>query len=131
MPLLGAPQEGAEETRQGVPPEDPLVCRRRGSRVGLFVRARVGQVFLLLTPTSDHTARLCRALIGLLVFVTLLATRQEVSKKRAQAFPLGSPAALPQGIRRRVASSGCLYGQGSGKDFCFPFLLEICAKLGA
>ena len=39
----------------------------------------------------------------------LLAARQEVTKKRAQAFPLGTPAALPQGIRRGVAASGFLY----------------------
>ena len=56
-----------------------------------------GQDFLLSTPTYDHTARLRRALIGLLVFVTLLATRQEVSKKRARAFPLGTPLAADAG----------------------------------
>ena len=94
-----------------------------------FVAASWRQDFLLSTPTYDHTARLRRALIGLLVFVTLLATRQEVSKKRAQAFPLGTPAALPQGIRRGVAASGCLYGQALGKSVCCPVLFEICANI--
>jgi hypothetical protein len=37
--------------------------------------------------------------------MTLLASRQEVSKKRAQAFPLGTPgiAALQSGQRRKTS----------------------------
>jgi hypothetical protein len=63
--------------------------------------------------------------------MTLLGAPQEVSKKRAKAFPLGSPAASPQGSRRGVAASGCLCWQGFGKDFCHSVLFEICANKGA
>ena len=36
--------------------------------------------------------------------MTLLATRQEVSKKRAQAFPLGTPLVRAQTTRRGTAA---------------------------
>jgi hypothetical protein len=61
----------------------------------------------------------------------LLGVSQEVAKKETKAFPLGSPAALPQGIRRRVAPSGCLCRQVSGLDFCHSVLFEIRANTGA
>jgi hypothetical protein len=59
--------------------------------------------------------------------LTLLGTPQEVSKKGAKTFPLGTPLAADAGLPRR----GCLCGQRSGKDFCHPVLFEICANKGA
>jgi hypothetical protein len=57
-----------------------------------------GKVYGKLTTTSfyAHTASLRLALICSGFRMTLLAARQEVSKKRAQAFPLGTPLALPR-----------------------------------
>jgi hypothetical protein len=56
--------------------------------------------------------------------LTLLGTPQEVSKKGAKTFPLGTPLAADAGLPRR----GCLCGQRSGKDFCHPVLFEIFAN---
>jgi hypothetical protein len=46
MPLLGAPQEVAEEGRQGVPPWIPLGSRRGVAASGVFVPASAWQGFL-------------------------------------------------------------------------------------
>jgi hypothetical protein len=46
-------------------------------------RLLLGDILLLFVPTDAHTALLRRALSGLL-FMLLLAARQEVTKKRAK-----------------------------------------------
>jgi hypothetical protein len=47
-------------------------------------------------------------------------------------FPLGTPAALPQGIRRLLLSrrAACT-GKSRARIFCFLFLFEIYANKGA
>jgi hypothetical protein len=69
-----------------------------GSATKLLVWVSVMQLweqgkldFYTTSPFDDHTAHLRCALICACTFMPLLATRQEVAKKRAKAFPLGSP----------------------------------------
>ena len=60
------------------------------------------------------------------MFILWRAPKNE-PRKRAKAFPLGSP----QGNRDGVAAAGCLCRQEFGKDFAAPFWFENCANMGA
>ena len=53
------------------------------------------------SSTDAHTALLRRALSGLLFLLPLLGTPQDVAKKRAKAFPLGTPCCPPFYDKRR------------------------------
>ena len=53
--------------------------------------------------------------------MTLLATRQEVSKKRAQAFPLGTPLVRAQTTRRGTAALLMFARRVEDSDFAFAF----------
>ena len=52
--------------------------------------------FQATVSTDDHTARFHRALICAGFWMLLLGTCREVTKKRAKAFPLGSPMFVPR-----------------------------------
>ena len=95
--------QGCEIFFYGKASKQDFCCLRRG-----------GQGFLLSALPYDHTARLCRALIGLLFDVHSLPRGKERTKKARPGVPPGDPL----GSRRRVAPSGCLCRQASGKDFC-------------
>ena len=102
-------------------------ARQKEKSFKFFAVCDVGwQNFLLSATPYDHTARPCRALIGLLLY----ATSWRFPRSSQEGNP-GVPPGNPLGIRRGVAASGCLCRQALGKDFCFPFLLEIYAKSGA
>ena len=70
--------------------------------------------FVRYFSTDDHTARLRRALIGLL-WMPLLGTPQEGAEEGRPGVPPGDPL----GSRRGVAASGFLCRQESGKICCY------------
>ena len=75
----------------------------------LFFCGAGWQDFLLSAPTYARTASRRADCF----FMLLLVARQEVAKKRAQAFPLGTPLSADAGLPRR----GVCAGKGRAKDF--------------
>jgi hypothetical protein len=78
--------------------------------VEVLCLGKILRKFHTTTPWDAHTASLRLALSYAGFLMTLLATRQEVSKKRAQAFPLGTPgiAALQSEQRRKTYVFLCI-----------------------
>ena len=86
---------------------------------------------LLLGPRTAHLDSVELRALGVQHLCSFFAARQEVAKKRAQAFPLGTPS-----VRRLETSPVATLPRhpphrgGSGKSFCFSVRFQLSSITG-
>jgi hypothetical protein len=116
-----------QEARPGVPPGDPLACRRGVAASGFLCRQGSGKgFFAAYSYIRSYCATLSRADRVACFCDTSCYAARSVQEARPDV-----PSGTSLGSRRGAAASGCLYGQALGKDFCHSVSLEICANKGA